>query len=288
MSEIIKKTSVSLPVRLNISTPSWAKQVGNQANHHCHFREGMSVLKIARNSSKVRFSKEQYDEAKYTLEHFQKLSSVPVSMEIFREVFKLVNAAVVNSFSQEVFNFKIKALYSIFADYPACIFTQETARKIAKLNTFFPSGKEIELVLNQAKNELDSEIENLKAIVGYGVHANEEQIELQEKRRQYLQDKVDQERQIRINRLNAITKPIDDLNQTIKEAVENYMPENYQNMDSQSLIIVFNEQINIVQDEQIKAILQEKIDALRSKQKQIEDLKKLGVVVLPIKQRAAV
>lgn len=286
MSEIIKKTSVSIPVRLNISTPSWAKQVGNQESYNCYSREGMSDLKIARTSSKVRISKEQYDETKSALEYFQKLSSIPVSMEIFREVFKLVNAVVVNSFSQEVFNFKIKALYSIFADYPACIFTQETARKIAKLNTFFPSGKEIELVLNQAKNELDSEIENLKAIVGYGVHANEEQIELQEKRRQYLQDKVDQERQIRINRLNAITKPIDDLNQTIKEAVENYMPENYQNMDSQSLIIVFNEQINIVQDEQIKAILQEKIDALRSKQKQIEDLKKLGVVVLPIKQRA--
>ncbi|MDI2113053.1 hypothetical protein [Commensalibacter nepenthis] len=290
MNEIIEKSSVSLPVWLNISAPSWTKQFKDQKSYNCYSCEGMTDLKIARTFGKTKISEERHNEAKAALDHFLKLSSVPVSMAVFREVFKLVNGSVSNSLSQEIFNFKVKALYSIFADYPACIFTQETTRKIANLNKFFPSGNEIETVLDQAKQDLDNEIENLKAIVGYGFETKEdqrrEQRELQEKRRQYLQDKANQERQHRINYLNAITQPLDELNKAIKEAVESYVPQNAANMNSQALIQLFTEQMNQIDDQQIKLILQDKINTIRSAARQIEELRKLGVVVKPIKRGA--
>ncbi|CAI3953888.1 unnamed protein product [Commensalibacter communis] len=283
MNEIIEKSSVSLPVRLNISAPSWTKQFKDQKSYNCYSREGMTDLKIARTFDKIKISEERHNEAKAALDHFLKLSSVPVSMGVFREVFKLVNGAISNSLSREIFNFRIKALYSIFADYPACIFTQEIARKIAKLNIFFPSAKEIESVLDEAKEDLESEISNLQSIVGNDFYTKEdqlrEQMELQAKRRERQEQKEEDERRHRINRLNAITKPLDDLNKVIQEAMENYIPANPMEMNSQELIKVFTEQMNQINDPQIKSILQDKINTIRSAARQIEELRKLGVVL---------
>ncbi|CAI3961213.1 unnamed protein product, partial [Commensalibacter communis] len=74
------------------------------------------------------------------------------------------------------------------------------------------------------------------------------------------------------------------LNKVIQEAMENYIPANPMEMNSQELIKVFTEQMNQINDPQIKSILQDKINTIRSAARQIEELRKLGVVLMDKKK----
>lgn len=135
-----EKNTQNSVVKLPI-VPKWINQVINDKKPTRYSAEGLTDLVIA--ARPVRLSDDQYRQVKAYLEELQRIYAIKVSFSQIEDIFKVVNATIANILDQERFNFKIKALYGIFCDYPAVLFNLSTCKKIANISRFFPLGTKL-------------------------------------------------------------------------------------------------------------------------------------------------
>ncbi|CAK7192406.1 hypothetical protein COMNV_00602 [Commensalibacter sp. Nvir] len=264
-----------------LELPQWVIASYDATKPSRYVREGMSDLVIA--LPPPRLNQDLQNEAKQRLNALEALSRVPVTMQQIHDLFSFVNGLVANPLGKDDFRFKVKAIYSLFSTYSGCIFNQDTAQKLATATKFFPSAHEIANVLNAAKTELEAKITLLKSVVGQAYRNPEKAAQKrQETLEQRLKVQEEQEYQHKLAKLKNRFKFIDDLTREIEQAVENYVPDNRVNMDFNQLIAHLTKKMNALGDPTIKKIFTEKIEALRSAQRQLEQLKRVGIVPVAV------
>lgn len=88
-----------------------------------------------------------------------------VDFNIFFNFFKTINFLISNPLTQDVFNLKIKPLYSLFKHLPMILFNEQTCRELAILSPFFPSAYDIDKVMENNMKKITKNIELLQKII---------------------------------------------------------------------------------------------------------------------------
>ncbi|MDI2091664.1 hypothetical protein [Commensalibacter oyaizuii] len=265
----------------DIMLPSLPEWIQDHEEVYFYRKEGITDLAIP--CDFIRVAKDRYEDACSLLKELKNIYHIKVDYQTVFETFKAVNMLVANPLSEPVFEFKVKALYSVFKNVPAIIFNEKTCRRLAVVTPVFPSAYEIDKVLMEQKQLLEKKIAFLESVVERrkGKIDNEAFDDSDEQQKeeniQFL---------IKLNQLKAKFAPIDQLSERIRILVESYIPENAVNMDGFKLIEKLEECKEKVMNEDIRNILQDKINIIRSTQTQIEDLRRLGMVSGPIRREA--
>lgn len=88
-----------------------------------------------------------------------------VDFNIFLNFFKTINFLISNPLTQDVFNLKIKPLYSLFKHLPMILFNEQTCRELATLSPFFPSAYDIDKVMENNIKKITKNIELSQKII---------------------------------------------------------------------------------------------------------------------------
>lgn len=99
------------------------------------------------------------------LHNLEAFYSTQVDYTMFFDFFKTINFLISNSLTQDVFNLKIKPLYSLFKHLPMILFNEQTCRELAILSPFFPSAYDIDKVMENNMKKITKNIEMLQKII---------------------------------------------------------------------------------------------------------------------------
>lgn len=99
------------------------------------------------------------------LHNLETLYHTQVEYKMFFDFFKTINFLISNPLTQDVFNLKIKPLYSLFKHLPMILFNEQTCRELAILSPFFPSAYDIDKVMENNIEKITKNIELLQKII---------------------------------------------------------------------------------------------------------------------------
>lgn len=282
--EIQKKNTQNSVVKLPI-VPKWINQLINDKKPARYSAEGQSDLVIA--AHPVRLSDDQYRQAKAYLEELQRIYAIKVSFSQIEDIFKVVNATIANTLDQERFNFKIKALYGIFCDYPAVLFNLPTCKKIANISRFFPSGNEIEAILEVKNAALKKRISDLQALLRESDETSEQYREAERAKAAEKQRQEEEYERRRIERWKNLFLPIDPLYEKYKSLIGNFIQGKCSGKKLEEIISDMESDLPKITCPEVKSIFESELENFRKALAMVKQLEKLSTNPTELKECAA-